>query len=172
MARHRPSKASEGKGGSVHDAAVTLGKYGGHYGGEARANKLSNAEKHRIAKMGGEARGRQESHTGKKGQSTLNGQAKKAANEPLHPQGPPNGQYGGRQPITGPPRGQNPPLIDQETPRAAEAYGHAPANVQDLLAHLDVPRPRNAPRLPQEPVGDIRSAFGPALAAMGRRKIG
>jgi hypothetical protein len=167
-----PAKHSSKGKSDVHEAAVTLGSAGGKVGGPARAHKLSKAELHESAVKAGQARGRQEGHTAQKGQSTVSGHAKKSANEPLHPQGPPNGQYGGRQPIVGPPRGQNPPLVDQETPRAAESYGHAPANVQDLLAHLDTPRPRNAPQLPQEPVGDIRSAFGPALAAMGRRRIG
>ena len=164
-----PKHTSKGKS-DVHEAAVTLGSAGGKVGGPARARKLSKAELHASAVKAGQARGRQHGHTGQKGQSTVTAHAKKAAeyNEPLHPQGPPNGQYGGRQPIVGPPRGQNPPLVDQETPRAAEAYGQAPQGVQDILRHLGTPRPRNSPRLPQEPVGDIRQAYGQAARSMGR----
>lgn len=151
---------------STHEAAVILGGAGGKVGGPARAKKLSQAERTRIARMGGQASGRKFGKTGKSGQVT-----KKSANEPLHPQGPPGasmGGFGGRQPIVGPPRGQNPPPVNQVA-SGPSGLERAPQTVQDLGRYLQAPRKRNPPALPDSQVGpEIDRAFGQATAAMGR----
>ncbi len=46
------------KGGSLSQAAATLGKKGGKFGGAARAKKLTKSELSAIAKMGGDAKAR------------------------------------------------------------------------------------------------------------------
>ena len=47
------------KGGSLSDAAATLGKKGGTAGGPARAKALTASERIAIATLGGKARQRQ-----------------------------------------------------------------------------------------------------------------
>ena len=165
--KHRPTQSGQAKpASSLHEAAVTLGSAGGKAGGPARAAKLTSIERSAIARRGAEATNRERGHTTAKGQVTH-----KSANEPHHPQGPPrasSGPFGGRQPISGPPRGQEPPEVNQVAsgPSGLEA---APQAIQDIARYLSAPRKRNQPLPPDGQVGpEIDQAFGQATAALGR----
>ena len=46
------------QGGSLSNAAATLGKKGGKFGGPARARALTPSERSAIARLGGKARQR------------------------------------------------------------------------------------------------------------------
>ena len=54
----RGDKRPRSRGGSLHDAAVSLGRAGGKKGGPARASQLSPGERSAIARKGGKSGGR------------------------------------------------------------------------------------------------------------------
>lgn len=155
--KHKPTESGQAKHAtSLHEAAVTLGHAGGKVGGPARAVKLTEAERHRIAKMGGQARGRQEGHTAGKGQSTV---AKKAAS--------PSGQATRANPVQPAVGGYAGPGRDEEV-----EYGQESPHldmVSQIARHLNTPRAAKT-QAPHDPsVGQaVQGYFDQATAAMGR----